>query len=139
MSKYNTNLAAEFYVLSMLHRLGIDASLTIGNKKAVDILVVDNKNEIITIDVKGLAGAYDWPADNINQLDDKHHYYVLLSFEGKISDYHCTPSVWVIPSTDLAGFLKKYKTRTVVSRALVKSEGTKFLNAWKLLSLDSDR
>lgn len=36
---YNTNLAAEFYVLSMLHRWGADAVLTLGNKKAVDILV----------------------------------------------------------------------------------------------------
>lgn len=28
MTTYNTNLAAEFYVLSMLHRLGGDASLS---------------------------------------------------------------------------------------------------------------
>jgi hypothetical protein len=40
MTTYNTNLAAEFYVLSMLHRLGADAALTLGNKKAVDIIVV---------------------------------------------------------------------------------------------------
>jgi hypothetical protein len=32
MTKYNTNLAAEFYVLSMLHRFGEDAALTLGNK-----------------------------------------------------------------------------------------------------------
>ena len=37
MSSYNTNLAAEFYVLSMLHRLGADAALTLGNKKGVDM------------------------------------------------------------------------------------------------------
>jgi len=36
MSKYNTNLAAEFYVLSMLHRLGAEATLTLANRKAVD-------------------------------------------------------------------------------------------------------
>jgi hypothetical protein len=38
MTTYNTNLAAEFYVLSLLHRLGADAALTLGNKKAVDII-----------------------------------------------------------------------------------------------------
>ena len=37
---YNTNLASEFYVLSMLYRLGFDANLTLGNKKSVDITVV---------------------------------------------------------------------------------------------------
>jgi hypothetical protein len=36
---YNTNLASEFYVLSMLYRLGFDANLTLGNKKSVDIAV----------------------------------------------------------------------------------------------------
>ena len=34
---YNTNLASEFYVLSMLYRCGLDASLTLGNKKSVDV------------------------------------------------------------------------------------------------------
>jgi hypothetical protein len=37
---YNTNLASEFHVLSMLHRRGAEASLTVGNKKSVDIAVV---------------------------------------------------------------------------------------------------
>lgn len=34
MTAYNTNLASEFYVLSMLHRLGCDASLSLGNFNA---------------------------------------------------------------------------------------------------------
>lgn len=38
MTGYDTNLAAEFYVLSCLHRLGGAANLTLGNKKAVDIV-----------------------------------------------------------------------------------------------------
>jgi hypothetical protein len=37
---YNTNLAAEFYVLSVLHRLGTAATVTLGSKKSVDIAVV---------------------------------------------------------------------------------------------------
>lgn len=31
-SGYDTNLAAEFYVLSCLHRIGLTANLTLGNK-----------------------------------------------------------------------------------------------------------
>ena len=60
---YHTNLASEFYVLSILHRLGIDAHLTLGNKKSVDI-VIENGNEVVTIDVKGIAGRTTWPLDN---------------------------------------------------------------------------
>ncbi len=56
MSKYNTNLASEFHVLSRLHRLGANAVLTLGNKKAVDIIVYGDDGMILTIDVKGVAG-----------------------------------------------------------------------------------
>jgi hypothetical protein len=57
---YNTNLASEFYVLSMLYRLGLDANLTLGNKKSVDITVVLGPGRAVTIDVKAVAGKMDW-------------------------------------------------------------------------------
>jgi len=133
MTKYNTNLAAEFYVLSMLHRLGADAALTLGNKKAVDIIVANESRTITTIDVKGLEGRYDWPADNIHLLQDSQHFYVLVSFEGKITDPLSPPSVWIIPANELAPFIRKYKTRTVISRADVKAKGQKYLQAWSLI------
>jgi len=52
-SRYNTNLAAEFFILSMLHRRGLDSTITLGNKKAVDIVVAQRTGKAITIDVKG--------------------------------------------------------------------------------------
>jgi hypothetical protein len=129
--RYNTNLAAEFWVLSMLYRLGIEAHLTLGNRKSVDILILRDSEKICTADVKGLAGAYDWPADNLRILDKPNHYYVFLSFEGKISDPLGTPSVWIIPSNRVKPFIKQFKTRTVVSRTLVKKDGVRFKNAWQ--------
>ena len=76
MTGYNTNLAAEFYVLSMLHRLGADAALTLGNKKAVDIFVANEGGSTITIEVKGVAKRYDWPADNIRSFHNPQHVFV---------------------------------------------------------------
>jgi hypothetical protein len=64
---YNTNLASEFYVLSVLHRLGADAVLTLGNKKSVDLAVVGAAGDSITVDVKGLAGSTGWPVDNVKE------------------------------------------------------------------------
>jgi len=133
MTKYNTNLAAEFYVLSMLHRLGADAVLTLGNKKAVDIIVVNENSTFTTIDVKGLAGRYDWPVDNIRLLQDTQHFYVLVSFEGKITDPLSPPSAWIIPANELARFIRQYKTRTVISHADVKAKGQYYLHAWSLI------
>ena len=46
---------AEFHVLSMLHRLGADATLTLGNNRGVDIVVVREAGDAVTIDVKGVA------------------------------------------------------------------------------------
>jgi hypothetical protein len=53
---YDTNLASEFYVLSILYRLGLDANVTLGNKKSVDISVVLGPGRAVTIDVKAVAG-----------------------------------------------------------------------------------
>jgi hypothetical protein len=80
MSAYNTNLAAEFYVLSMLYRRGADASLTLGNKKAIDILVALRTGQTATIDVKGVAGPHDRPCDNVKLPAPAHHFLVLVSF-----------------------------------------------------------
>jgi hypothetical protein len=133
MTTYNTNLASEFYVLSMLHRLGADAALTLGNKKAVDIIVVNENRTVTTIDVKGLKKRYDWPADNIRMLKDPQHFYVLVSFDGKIADPLSLPSAWIIPANELAQFIHKYQTRTVISCADVRSKGQKYLQAWSLI------
>jgi len=135
---YNTNLAAEFWVLSALYRFGVEAHLTLGNKKSIDILIVRNSRTICTVDVKGLADRYDWPADNIKVLNNPNHFYIFLSFEGKISDPLASPSVWIIPSNQLEPFIKPYKTRVVVSRALVKRDGSKFKNAWQYFSYLAD-
>jgi hypothetical protein len=134
MTTYNTNLASEFYVLSMLHRLGADAALTLGNKKAVDIIVVNANGTTSTIDVKGLEKRYDWAADNIRLLDKHQHFYVLVSFEGKITDPLAVPSVWIIPSDELEQFIIQYRTRKVISRARVTIQGENYRQAWSQIT-----
>jgi hypothetical protein len=131
---YNTNLAAEFWVLSALYRIGVDAHLTLGNKKAIDIVIVKDSNILFTMDVKGVVGPYDWPADNIKELDKTNHIYVFVCFENKIADPLFSPSIWIIPSTQLRNFMIKYKTRVVVSRSLVKNKGTDFKDGWRYIS-----
>ena len=136
--RYNTNLAAEFWVLSALYRFGVEAHLTLGNKKSIDILILRNSKTICTVDVKGVADPYDWPADNIKVLDNPNHFYIFLSFEGKILDPLANPSIWIIPSNQIEPFIKTYKTRVVVSRALVKRDGNKFKNAWRYFFQPAD-
>ncbi len=135
---YNTNLAAEFWALSALSRLGVEAHLTLGNKKSIDILILSNSQTTCTADVKGLAGSYDWPADNIKVRDNPNHFYIFLSFEGKILEPLVSPSVWIIPSNQIEPFMKRFKTRIVVSCALLKRDGSQFKNAWCYFSRSAD-
>lgn len=134
MKSYNTNLAAEFYVLSMLHRLGYDASLTLGNKKSVDIVVVRNSGPVATVDVKGLAGTTSWPVDNVKKKS-KDHFLVFVSFLGRIRDHSVSPEVYVVPSTRLAPLVyhSPSGTRHVVQLSRMRKAGKKFRDAWTLL------
>lgn len=102
--RYNTNLASEFYVLSALHRLGLDAVITLGNKKSVDLSVVRDAGDAVTVDVKGLAGKTGWPVDNATAVTP-NHFLVFMCYYGKIEDIEALPEVWVIPSTKLMEFV----------------------------------
>ena len=121
-SKYNTNLASEFYVLSMLHRLGADALLTLGNKKAVDILVERASGSVATVEVKGLAGTTAWPVDNVD-LDKENHFLVFVCYNNEISDMSKHPDSWIIPANMLGAI--RYEApggRRVVRRSTLNRE-----------------
>ena len=76
MSADSTNLASEFYILSVLHRLGLNAALTLANKKAVDIVIARDAGDAITIDVKGAAGKTGFFVSNV--ISRKNHFVVFV-------------------------------------------------------------
>jgi hypothetical protein len=130
---YNTNLASEFYVLSALHRLGLDAVLTLGNKKSVDLSVVRDAGDSVTVDVKGLAGKTGWPVDNATAVTP-NHFLVFVCYCGKIEDIWALPEVWVIPSTKLMDFVYNAPGgRKLVQRAKLLKHGQEYRNAWSLI------
>lgn len=132
-AKYNTNLAAEFHVLSMLHRLGAIASLTLGNKKAIDIAVVTGLGMSMTIDVKGLAGTTSWPVDNVKS-NNPNHFLAFVCFNKRIHDTTTIPDVWIVPVAKVERFTYvSPKGRRVVTRSALRNEGVKFKDAWHQL------
>ena len=134
MSRYDTNLAAEFHILSCLHRRGLTANLTLGNKKGVDIVVARQAGDAVTVEVKGIAKKYDWPAGNLVTQDPQRHFVALVSFEGQIDDPGMpAPRVWIIPFPQIGAFMRSYRTRTNVSRAAVLANAQEFENAWHLI------
>lgn len=134
MAGYDTNLAAEFYVLCCLHRRGLAANLTLGNKKGVDIVVARQAGDAVTVEVKGIAKKYDWPANNLRSHDPERHFVALVSFEGQIEQLSMPPPrVWVIPFKEIEQFKRYYQGRTNVSRAAVIDKGVCYENAWTLI------
>ncbi len=134
MTKYNTNLASEFYVLSCLHRLGATANLTLGNKKGVDIVVVRDSGDAVTVEVKGLANKYEWPANNLTTTNPDKHFVALVCYEGHIDEAEMPPPrVWILPFPEVEHFKAHYSTRINVSRSKLLAEGGKYENAWDLI------
>ena len=139
MTRYDTNLASEFYILSCLHRRGLTANLTLGNKKGVDVVVVRASGDAVTVEVKGLAGKYEWPANNLvtqKPVKPELHFVALVSFEGLIDKPEMPPPrVWIVPFSELEPFIRRYEGgRINVARKKLVDDGSQFENAWHLIA-----
>lgn len=117
----------------MLFRLGIDANLSLGKRKAIDI-VVEKGDEIRTIDVKGIKGRTSWPMDNLSKVD-KNHFFVFVSFLDRIEDPSIVPEVYVVPSTKVKGLLYRNPkgNRQVMQLSDIRKHKEKFRDKWELL------
>jgi hypothetical protein len=134
VAAYDTNLAAEFHVLSMLHRLGMSATLTLGNKKSVDIVVARDAGDTLTVDVKGLAGTTNWPVDNLRE-GRPGHFIAFVTFLGKIGDPSVMPEVYIVPSEEVSALVYRNPAgnRRVIQLGRVRKSWARFRDAWEML------
>lgn len=132
--KYDTNLASEFYILSALYRKGLDAFITLGNKKSVDI-IVKNRNRQITIDVKGLQGTTGFPVDNVDTSGKPDHYVIFISFKNKIDDLLTLPEIYIVPSKEVKKitYQSPNSIRRVVSLSTLRKREKKYRDNWDCL------
>ena len=104
-------LAAKFYVLSVLHRLGAEANLTYAQPDNVDITVVRQSGEAFTIDVKTLMGTSQWHIEQLRAR--KHHFVVFICYAGHSTDPEVVPSVYIWSSERLKAFIGRVRKPTV--------------------------
>jgi len=107
-------LAAKFYILSLLHFLGADANLTSPESGNVDITVVRQPGEALTIQVKTLMGTSQWPVENFSAR--RHHFVAFIRYDRESHDPQVTPDVYIWASERLKAFLgrdrkKQYRLR----------------------------
>lgn len=103
-------LAAKFYVLSVLHRLGAEANLTYAQPDNVDIAAVKQSGEAFTIDVKTLTGT-DWQIDQFKAR--KHHFVVFVCYQREWREPEVVPDVYIWASERLKVLIGSKKTRNV--------------------------
>lgn len=116
-TNYNTNLASEYLMMSLLCRAGKDAFLSLGNKKGVDIIVKTDKGAICIVEVKGVNKNNDWLIGNSGKLPSlPNMFYALIGFEGNISDVTAPAKFYLIPSWILnrEGEYKKSKNEKTI-------------------------
>lgn len=136
MNKYDTNLASEYYVLSVLYRKGFDAYLTLGNKKSVDILINSDKDKTITIDVKGIRGKTLFPLDNVTAEKRKpNHFLVFVSYLNRFRDDSTLPEIYVVPSVKIGELIytNPKKNRIGVTLSNLNNHKELYLRNWEIL------
>lgn len=107
----SSNLAAEYYVASLLFRLGYVVTVTFGNTKEIDLIVYDPETQkTVTIDVKGLKNTTNWiMPKNLCQKPD--HYYILVTFKNKLDDLDTIPEVYTLPCEKVPKLLRNWVGR----------------------------
>ena len=127
-----TGMASEFYVLSVLLRCGINANLTLGNQKKVDI-VVNNKGVAMTIDVKGLKSSGDFVIGNyMESKDDKNHFYIFVYYSN-FENVKENPELYVVPATEISAIVKERESVNNVSIVSLREKYSKdFSDAVKI-------
>lgn len=125
-------LASKFYVLSGLHRLGADATLTFSQSDNVDITVVIESGKALTVDVKTLTGAMEW---TVTDFRARAGHFLTFVWYPDPNDPNVPPSVYIVASEQLRRFVADHP-ETTVSLARLDQE-VQARDAWQRLAVSS--
>ena len=70
MKGYNTGIAAEYFILSQLYRQNIEAHITIGNKKTIDIRIITADGRALSLDVKAVRSYSSLIINNVEKKEN---------------------------------------------------------------------
>jgi len=115
---YNTGVASEYYILSLLYRQGYEAYITSGNKKSVDIRVA-HEERTLTLDVKAVQGYSSLIVNNVVSKDN--HFIVFLIYNNKFEDVTTIPDLYILPSSDVIVHSKSFGDQKRVFKGSIAS------------------
>ena len=128
-SSYDTGAASEFLVLSTLYRLGVNAFISLGNKKSIDIVIKATNGYSLSVDVKSVRDYSSIPINNVRI--EKNHFIVVVIYKKKFSDPTILPDFYIIPSKDIPELRSIFKKE----HRLMKGKLSPYKDNWKLLQV----
>ena len=116
LSKNNVSIAGEFAVLAQLALRGIDANLTLGNTKSVDIIASDpNTSKMFKLEVKTsynskpatsklFGRTLDWVMTVKHEtITDPNLYYCFVNIEKEANTFR----FFIVPSSIVARYVRE--------------------------------
>jgi hypothetical protein len=108
-AKLSTQWSAQFYVAAELTRGGYLVSLTLGNARFADLLVVSPRGTQFMIDVKGQSTRNFWLIQRREETKDRFYVLVYLPKGGE------APTYFVVSCEELMARREEYRLRIVES------------------------
>lgn len=117
-NSFNTGIASEYLILSKLYRLELEAYISQGNKKSIDIRVITDQGEPISIDVKSVRGYSSLVVNNV--IDAKNHYLVFVIYNNKFSEVDIEPDIYIVPSSKIKGIKSSFGKEDRVMKGVLE-------------------
>lgn len=128
-NSFDTGVAAEYFVLSQIYRLGLEAYISQGNKKTIDIRVIQKNGNPISVDVKAVRGNSSLVVNNVKTKE--HHFVAFVIYNNKFEDVLTQPEVYIVPSLEVPSITKHFNKE---QRRVMKGSLKKYLNNWSALN-----
>lgn len=128
-SGYDTGTASEFLVLSNLYRLGVNAFISLGNKKSIDLIIKAKNGSSVSVDVKSVQGYSSIVVNNVREA--ANHFIVVVVYKNKFADPTVLPDFYIIPSDRVTGLSENYNGQL----RLLKGSIVSYQDKWKLLQV----
>jgi len=126
---FNTGVAAEYFILSQLYRMGIEAYISQGNKKAIDIRIIQEDGRAIFLDVKAVRGYSSLVVNNV--IPKENHYIVFVIYNDNFEAIEFFPEIYIVPSKELKKITNNYKKEKRVLKGNLQKNSYK--NNWNFL------
>jgi hypothetical protein len=122
----STHLAGEYFVAAELYRRGYHVGMTIGNAKAIDILV-EKGGRMIPIQVKAIRDkkSVGWPMMEDRVKGGIVYVFVLLN------EPETKPDYFIATAQETRSRVKQYPTRGIIQLSSLKS--AEFQERWDKL------